>query len=120
MERYEIDEFIIPLFVFLVFTCLDLLKRQKQNKINQEKLSIYKAMLSSSHHVINNFLNQMQIFKITAEDTPEFDPDILKLYEGIIEKASEQIDSLGSITSINEESIFQSVAPKTSSNTINK
>lgn len=112
MENYEVDEFIIPFFIFCLFAFFDLRKRQKEYKIEHEKLLIYKAMLSSSHHVLNNFLNQMQLFKITAEETPDFDPDILKLYSVILKKASEQIDSMSNITNIDEESIFNSVSPK--------
>lgn len=119
-ETYEVDEFIIPFSIFSLFVFLNLCKRQKDYKIEQEKLVIYKAMLSSSHHVLNNFLNQMQIFKMTAEDTPDFDQDILKLYNQIIKNTSEQIDSLSNITTIDEESIFRSVAPKPNSNTANQ
>ena len=69
-------------------------------------------MMSSTHHVLNNFLNQMQLFKLEAEDTPEFDPEILNLYGQIIEEASLQIDALGSITKVNDISIRSSVKPK--------
>ena len=69
-------------------------------------------MLASTHHVLNNFLNQMQIFKMTAERTPDFDPNVLTLYSRIMKDAKEQIDALGSITDIDEASIHNSVAPK--------
>ncbi len=112
MEAYEIDEFVIPLFIFIVFILFNVFKRKKEYKIKHEKLIIYKAMLSSSHHVLNNFLYQMEIFKMTAEETPGFDADVLKLYDEIIEKASKQINSLATIDTIDEASIVDSVAPK--------
>ncbi len=34
-------------------------------------------MLSSSHHILNNFIYQMNIFKMTAEETLGFDSEIL-------------------------------------------
>ena len=117
VEQYEVDEFILPILIFCLFAFFDYRKRQKKHKIEHEKLLIYQAMLSSSHHVLNNFLNQMQIFKMTAENTPDFDPDVLKLYDDIIGSASKQIDDLGSISNIDEESIFNSVAPKGRSET---
>ena len=55
----------------------------------------------------------MQLFKMTAEDTPGFDPDVLSIYDQIIRDASMQIDALGSITNIDESSIHAAVAPKT-------
>ncbi len=113
IKGHEIHELIIPVLVFSIFIILNLSKRKKKYKIEHEKLVIYKAMLMSSHHVLNNFLNQMHIFKITAENTPDFDPEVLELYNHIIEDASKQIESLSKITSIDEKTIFQSVAPKT-------
>lgn len=66
----------------------------------------------STHHILNNFLNNMQLFKITAEDTLEFDPDVLSLYDVVIKDTSAQIEALGNITTIEEESIHASVTPK--------
>ncbi len=55
---------------------------------------IYKAMISAIHHVLNNFLNQMQLFKLVAEDTPGFNHEILSLYDDVIDEASGQIEAL--------------------------
>jgi hypothetical protein len=69
-------------------------------------------MMSAIHHILNNFLNQMQLFKMTAEDTPGFDHEILSLYDQIIDETSTQIGALSSITRINEVSISTSVSPQ--------
>ena len=112
LEEYEIDELIIPLFIFLIFAFVDLLKRNRASKVSSEKLKIYTAMMSSTQHVLNNFLNQMQLFKLTAEDTPKFNPEVLALYDEIIDEASMQISALGNINHINESAIQEAVAPK--------
>jgi len=112
LEVFEIDEFIIPLFILGIFSIFDMLKWQRDHRVEREKIKIYKAMLSSTHHVLNNFLNQMQLFKITAEQTPDFNPDVLALYEQIMKDATEQIDALGSIANIDEISIQNSVSPR--------
>lgn len=111
LEAYEADELLIPITIFVVFSFLDLANRHKAHA-DQEKIKIYKAMLSSAHHILNNFINQMTIVKMTAEDTPGFDPNALTIYDQIINDASEQIDALSSITDISEESIIMSVKPK--------
>ncbi len=111
-EHYEIDEFIIPLLVIVFFASFDQFRKQKLQKIEQEKVKIYKAMLSSSHHILKNFLNQMQLFKFTAENTPDFDAETLALYDVVIEDTLTQLDALGSISKIDEASIFDSVVPK--------
>ncbi|MEH6347850.1 MAG: hypothetical protein V7785_22330 [Bermanella sp.] len=112
LEQYEIDELIIPLIIFLIFAFVDIFKRNRINKVNTEKLKIYSAMMSSTQHILNNFLNQMQLFKLTAEDTPKFNPEVLALYDEIIDEASMQITALGNVHHIDEIAIQEAVAPK--------
>ena len=97
------------LLIFSVFLVLDMRRRTKKIKLENAKLKIYKAMLSSSHHILNNFIYQMDIFKITAEDTPGFDAKILAFYEDIISNTSDQIYSLSNLSHIDEYSIRTSV-----------
>ncbi|WP_299242511.1 hypothetical protein [uncultured Aquimarina sp.] len=109
IEQFEFDEFIIPFLLFFVFWVFDMRRRVKRIKLENAKLKIYKAMLSSSHHILNNFIYQMDIFKITAEDTPGFDARTLAYYEDIISNTSHQIHSLSNLSSIDEYSIRTSV-----------
>ncbi len=111
LEKYELDEIIISIFIILFFYRLEHLKREKEQDIELEKMKIYTAMLSSTHHIINNLMNQMTLFKITAQKTPDFDPKILAMYEKMIDEASSQIKSLGDIEKIDEGSINKSVKP---------
>ncbi|MBG6130758.1 hypothetical protein IWQ47_002222 [Aquimarina sp. EL_43] len=113
IEQFEFDEMIIPLIVFFVFLFIDTQQNAKKVKMENAKLNIYKAMLSSSHHILNNFIYQMDIFKITAEDTPGFDVKVLAFYEDIISNAAHQINSLSNLTTIDEFSIRTSVMNET-------
>jgi len=114
-EAYELDEIVIPVFILFIFAFFDLLRRQGLQRIESGKNKIYMAMLASTHHILNNFLNQVQLFRITAENTPGFDPRVLSLYKVVIQDASTQIEALSSITSIDEASINEAVAPKLTS-----
>ncbi|MCH9735141.1 MAG: cell wall metabolism sensor histidine kinase WalK [Actinomycetia bacterium] len=112
---------IVPAFAVLILlmrraiTRHDRLEtRERDLRIELEKAKVYEAMLSAAHHVLNNFLNKMQLFKLTAENTADFDRDVLSLYDEVINTASEQIEALGSIATIDEKSIGESVAPKPS------
>ena len=111
-EKYKLDEFFLALFIFLCFLVIDLFHRQKQLKIEEEKISVYTAMLSSAHHILNNFLNQMQLVKITADNTPGFDQRVLDLYDTIMNDAEQQMNNLSNLTEITEETIKESVKPK--------
>ena len=77
----------------------------------KEKTDIYLAMLRSSNHILNNFLNQMQIMKIEAEQCQGFNEDILAVYDIIAGEASELIRDLEKIPSITKEDILATVAP---------
>jgi len=77
----------------------------------KEKTDIYMAMLRSSNHILNNFLNQMQIMKIEAEQCQGFNEDILAVYDIIAGEASELIRDLEKIPSITKEDILATVAP---------
>lgn len=112
LEGFEIDEFIIPVFIIIIFVTVDLFNKNKTNSVKKEKLEIYKAMMSSSHHIINNFLNQIQLLKLTAEDLPEFDPEVLQLYEQTVNDTKKQLSDLSSIQNIDAKTIIESVSPK--------
>jgi len=109
IEQFKFGELVIPAAIFLLFIYLDAHRRKKKNLVENAKLDIYKAMLSCSHHIINNFMYQMDLFKITAEDTPGFDTQILSFYEDIISNTSHQIYSLSNLENIDEFSIRTSI-----------
>jgi len=112
LEKFEIDEFITPSLIFFGFLFVDLNHRHHQTKVEAEKAKIYKAMIGSVQHVLNNFLNQLLIFKMEAEETPGFDTEIIAIYDSIIAEAKGQIKELSSVISIDEETIRNSVKPK--------
>ncbi|GAA4271918.1 hypothetical protein U6A24_22720 [Aquimarina gracilis] len=109
LEEFEFDELIIPFLIFVAFLFIDTTRNAWKIRVENEKKNVYKAMLSSSHHILNNFIYQMDIFKLTAEDTPGFDAQVLAFYEDIISNASHQIDSLSNLSTIDEFSIRTSV-----------
>ncbi len=117
VEQYEIDEIFIGSLVFLFFFVADLILWHRDQKVEMEKVKIYRAMITSSHHILNNFLNQMLIFKMTAEATSGFDPEILRLYDDIISDARQQIEALSTIAEISQEAIEESIKPKPSPST---
>ncbi len=118
IEKYELDEIILCFMITLPFLVINIVTNHKSKKLldkyklDIEKNNIYKAMLASNHHIINNFLNEMLIFQVTAEETEGFDKDVMDLYDTIINDAKNQLDALGSIKTIDPETIYESVRPK--------
>jgi len=114
VEHYEIDEYFIGGIILLFFIMADLISWQRNQKVELEKVRVYKAMIFSLHHILNNFLNQMQLFQFTAQTTPGFDPKVLKLYDEIIEETTKQVKELSNLKEIDEQAIKESVLPKSS------
>ncbi|MEM6428141.1 MAG: hypothetical protein AAF708_02795 [Deinococcota bacterium] len=111
-DNLKIDELALSLIILVLFLALDLFHRRRSRVVRVENLKIYKAMLTSTQHILNNFLNQMQLFKMTAESTEGFPEEVLQLYDDIMDDALAQIDQLSNVASIDEKTIVDSVAPQ--------
>lgn len=112
LESRHLDVLVFPVTVLFLFSIAQLLVNRRYEIIEAERAKIYRAMLRSTHHVLNNFLNNMLLFRITADRTPEFPKEVLQLFDQVIRDAEAQIVSLGSIERINVKNIQESVAPK--------
>lgn len=112
LESYEIDELVIPIFLFTSFVTYDQIRKNRLSKEKIAKMQIYEAMLASSFHVVNNFLNQMQLFRYTAQKTKDFDQEVLKHYDNIVKDVIDQLESLRNVSEIDEGAIHEAVAPK--------
>lgn len=108
-EAFELDEFVFPFFIIIFFLMFDLVTYKKELKIKAEKEVIYKAMVQASDHVLKNCLNQMQLVKYAAEETPGFDPEVLEKFDTIVDQAVTQLASLGKIEEVDKETIGKSI-----------
>jgi len=73
-----------------------------------EVIHIYKSMIHASHDVLNGLLNQMQLFKMEAQKSKDFDRDVIKLYDNAIKQASDLADTFSRIEHMSEENIKSS------------
>ena len=77
-----------------------------------EKKEIYVSMARAAQHVLNNLLNQLQLFKLAADQSSDFDRNILDMYDGVTNEAAELIERLASVKELNDKNIMGSVAPR--------
>ncbi len=66
-----------------------------------ERVRLFKTTVSATHHVMNNFLNQMQLFQLEAEQSRDFDPSLLPQFEQIIQETATQIRQLQALEEVN-------------------
>jgi hypothetical protein len=84
---------------------------QKKLAQEREKREIFEATMAAVQHILNNFLNNMLLFKMAAEDSKDFDQDTLKLYDEVIQEAENQIKVLSSTQELTKKQIHQSIYP---------
>ncbi len=77
----------------------------------QEKRDIFHATVKAAHHILHNFLNQMMLFKLEAEDSVDFGEDVLALFDEVMAEATTQIGKLSTITDLTKERIEQTIIP---------
>lgn len=109
MDEFEIDEILIAVLIALSFSILDLINIKKDRKVKEARESIYKAMVQASDHILKNCLNQMLIIKYAAEETPDFNPEVLKSFDAIVDQAVAQLEALGEIENVDEDAIGKSI-----------
>ena len=99
---------IIGFGIFADYYSRKLLIAQKKIEASQ----IYGSMIYATHHILNNLLNQIQVFKIEAQNCKDFNPDVIKLFDDSTKEASELIKRLSEVEQITEKNIWSSVDPK--------
>ena len=85
-----------------------------------EATRIYNSMIYASQHILNNLLNQMQLFKMEALKSNDFDREIIKLYDNTIDEAANLIQRLSQVENITGENIWASVDPTNFANSSNE
>ena len=99
----------VMLIIFGIFADYHTLKVGKKDA---EKLEVYRAMLGGTQHILNNFLHSMILFRSEAEDSKDFDKDILKLYDRVINDVTGKINNLENIENPNKQTIEERFKPK--------
>ncbi|MBM3421976.1 MAG: hypothetical protein FJY09_01785 [Chlorobi bacterium] len=78
---------------------------RQQDQASKEKANIFYSTIRGTHHVLLNYLNQMQLVTLEAERVDGFDKDILKLSKTLAEEAASELRRLGEIKDISPEAI---------------
>ena len=75
----------------------------------QEKREVFIAMVSSTQHILNNLLNQMQVALVDADGVKALDDETRKLLKQALIKGKEQVIQLSSVTELDGVTIRKSI-----------
>ncbi len=104
--RVVIVILVISFGIYADFQTKMLLKKE------EEKRLIFKATIYSSQHITNNLLNQMQFFRMKADENNAFSSEVIKLYDQSLLEGQELMKLLSNVDDLTEENIRLSVSPK--------
>jgi hypothetical protein len=79
----------------------------------REKFKVFKTTVQGVHHILLNYLNQMQLVTMEAERCPEFDRSTIKLSRAITEQASAELLKLNEIETVTSDHIHSVLYPET-------
>lgn len=82
---------------------------RQHDAASKEKAEIFHSTIRGAHHVLLNYLNQMQLVTLEAERVEGFDKDILKLSQTLSEEAALELRRIGEIQDISSEAINSEV-----------
>ncbi len=103
------------IFVGLSSLMLFVLTRQAfeaQRRAEREKLEVFEKTVEGSCHILLNYLNQMQLVMMEAEQCAAFDRKILKLANAASDEATEELKKLTNIRTITADHIDSVVYEK--------
>ena len=81
-----------------------------RNRIDSH--DVYRAMLNASHHILRNFLQKMLLFREAAENSKDFDQDVLAAYDEMIRETVAQLKNLEDIKDPSRKNIEDRYRPK--------
>lgn len=95
---------------FVVISSLFLLAIGKRafddyRRKEEEKLAVFRKTVQSSHHILLNYLNQMQLVTLEAERCSEFNREVLHVANECSDQAAEELTKLRDIQPVTEEHI---------------
>lgn len=105
IQRYKMDKLAIPVAVIMAGFLIDRMivrpREQREAEIQIQRLRVLKATMRSVHHIVNNFLNSLQLFRLDAEDTLPLES--LELLDELVRDTSAQLQTLGDLETTPEK-----------------
>ena len=109
IERHRADDILTGLTSVLVGLAIDrVLSRQRrrkrqQDEIEAQRLRTLRATMRTVHDIVNNFLNNLMLFEIPAQDDAPHRS--LNTIEELIQHTSQELRALGDVESVVEQSL---------------
>jgi len=112
-EEYEIDEILIALFLITIGLTVDLIsirrRREKEIEIFKHRIQVLRVTVRTVQDLIGNFLNQLQLFRLTASGCSNFSEESLRELDELISNTANRLKVLGELEEIPEKELSHGV-----------
>jgi hypothetical protein len=102
----DFNEFWMRSVIFILLLAFGVFADYHTNKIikkDAEKHDVYVAMLGVTRHILSNFLKNIVLFRSDTEDSKDFNMEILKIYDQVMDDTITQIKNLEGIKRVQQE-----------------
>jgi len=104
IEPHEIDDVVISTGLMIVGLAIDqVVSRRREKKdaeMQTQRLHVLKATMRTVQDIVNNFLNNLLLFRIEAEQA--FSPESLEQFDDLVQGTSAKLKALGDLDAITE------------------
>lgn len=95
----------------LLIFCLTRRAFHSLEREQRERLAMFRKTVEGSHHILLNYLNQMQLVTMEAEKCATFDPATLGLAHEVSEEAAAALRRLGEAEILTSEHLHSILYP---------
>jgi hypothetical protein len=103
IDKRSADDIVLGVAIIFVGLAVDLSnrRRRRQTELAAQRLRVLKATMRTVQDIVNNLLNNIQLFRMDAEGAlPE---ETLKQLDAVVEEAASQIRALGNLDEVKEK-----------------
>ncbi|NAX24854.1 hypothetical protein CAG64_05065 [Vibrio sp. V38_P2S17PM301] len=80
----------------------EMARNKHKLEVQEERVKVLRATMRTVHDIVNNFLNNLQLFQMEAREKNALSPESFVLMESIIEDTSIKLKKLGDLNSTPE------------------
>ena len=81
---------------------MERVKELEEIRTDQARLRTLKATMSTVHDIVNNFLQNLQLFRMEAEKSNAINEDYLRLFDSLIDETTNKLKTVGDLDEVVE------------------
>jgi hypothetical protein len=110
-DGYALSACILFSLIVIAYGIYIDVKRNNSIQSSSREQEIHTSMISAMHHILNNFLNGMELVRLEARTCKDFDPKVMNLYDQSVHEAVDKIKSISKLEELSDDAIWDKLMP---------